>query len=238
MEYKMSGVIKINTATNQMSFNDGGVSHLGGHGGFTTMNLPTFDFIKNKFNIKSVIDVGCGPGGMTEYINYNGVYCLGIDGDRSISAKEYILYHDYIKGKLELDEQFDLAYSVEFLEHVEEKYIPNFFDTFTKAKYVFCTAAYPGQGGHHHVNEQYPEYWIDIFSKYDFKYESDVTNEIKKTTNDPCVTRNGLFFSNNRKIENTIKREPYKIDYAYLRDKVNYHYDGCGKNVVCYDRWI
>jgi SAM-dependent methyltransferase len=212
-------------------------SHLGGHFGTTAMLLPTFDFILKNFNIKSVIDIGCGPGGMTEYINYKNVYCIGIDGDESIEKKDYIIFHDYIYGPLKLDETFDLAYSTEFLEHVEEKYIPNFIETFKKANYVFCTAAPPGQGGYHHVNEQPLEYWIKIFQENGFVYQKEHSDEIKKTCGDKIVARNSLFFRNSHQYENNYNRKPFPIDYEPLKKKVNFHYDGLGKSIVGYDRW-
>ena len=47
---------------------------------------------------------------------------------------------------------------------------------------MVVTHAYPGQGGHHHVNEQEKEYWIDIFNKNDFRYDFSLTNKIKSVS--------------------------------------------------------
>ena len=41
-------------------------SHLGGHGNKTNVDQPVFDHIVDKFNIKRMVDIGCGPGGMRE----------------------------------------------------------------------------------------------------------------------------------------------------------------------------
>lgn len=212
------------------------MNHLGGHYNGTAMTIPVFDYLKNKFNIKSVIDVGCGPGGMTEYINYRGTYCIGIDGDTSIEKKDYIIFHDYTLGFLELNKTFDLTYSTEFLEHIESKYIPNFMDTFKKSKYVFCTAAFPGQGGHHHVNEQYPDYWIKVFSDYNFEIDEKTLNEIKNLCEDKMITRNSLFFKNKETIEETQHDLPFSINYENLKSCVNRHYDINGK-IVGYEKW-
>ena len=93
-------------------------SHLGGHYNFTSMFLDELDFIKNKYNIKSMLDIGCGLGGMVEFANYIDIYSIGVDGDSTLGQKPYVKYHDFNEGQLELDEKFDLVYSIEFLEHV------------------------------------------------------------------------------------------------------------------------
>ena len=82
--------------------------HLGGHLGFTSMLIPTFNHIVSKYAIKSVLDVGCGPAGMVEYANYNGIYSIGIDGDFDLPKKDYVLVHDFTTGKIEIDKKFDL----------------------------------------------------------------------------------------------------------------------------------
>ena len=39
------------------------------------------EYIREKYNINSMLDIGCGPAGMVEYANYKGVYAIGVDGD-------------------------------------------------------------------------------------------------------------------------------------------------------------
>src|SRR6185437_16419734 len=34
---------------------------------------------------------------------------------------------------------------------------------------VLFSAAIPGQGGHHHVNEQFPDYWSAHFARHGFR---------------------------------------------------------------------
>ena len=169
-------------------------AHLGGHYNFTAMVESTFDFIQKKYNIQSVIDIGCGPAGMVEYMRSKGIDAIGVDGDPELPKKDYVIVHDYTVGPLELDGTFDLAYSTEFLEHVYAEFIPNFLPSFQKAKYVFCSAAPPGQGGHHHVNENTKEYWIQKFDEYGFKYLKEDSDEISKTHEYKLVKDNSMFF--------------------------------------------
>jgi cyclopropane fatty-acyl-phospholipid synthase-like methyltransferase len=130
---------------------------------------------------KTMIDVGCGPGGMVELARKHDVKAIGIDGDPAV-IKTGIIKHDYTLGKLPaLPGNFEFAWSVEFLEHVEAQYLPNIMDTFQRVKYVFCTHALPGEtGGHHHVNLQPEEYWIQVFSDYGFKYHQPITEVARR----------------------------------------------------------
>ena len=187
-------------------------NHLDGHYNFTAILKPTYDLIQKQFNVTSMLDIGCGPGGMVEYSNYIGVYSVGIDGDESVKKdKDYILIHDYTLGELELNETFDLVYSTEFLEHVEEKYVSNFMPSFQKGKYVFCSAAPPGQSGYHHVNCKPKEYWIEKFNEYGFEYDEENTKKISDTSDDRVVKTNGMFFRNMNTIIVTNNRKPFII---------------------------
>jgi hypothetical protein len=208
------------------------MSHLGGHFNFTAMCLPTLDFITEKYNIKSMIDIGCGPAGMVEYANLMDIYSVGIDGDTSLGVKPYVKFHDYVVGELELDETFDLAYSTEFLEHVEQKYISNFMPSFQKAQYAFISAAPPGQGGHHHVNENTKEYWIKIFLEYDFEHLSEDSLEIEKTFDDKLISKNSLFFKNKKVLGTTTGRVPFEIDYQHVVDITNKFRAGLGDKII------
>lgn len=40
--------------------------HLGGHGFKTHLDHGLLNFFKNEFNCKSLLDIGCGPGGMVK----------------------------------------------------------------------------------------------------------------------------------------------------------------------------
>lgn len=162
--------------------------HLGGHANRTWVDSGALDHMIKKYGIKSMIDVGCGPGSQLDFAQQYGLFALGVDGDPLFKNKEDVQIHDFTIGPLgkkniqKLPEQgyFDLGWSVEFLEHVEAQYIPNFMETFKLCKYVIVTAATPGQGGHHHVNEQWFDYWQDVFASYGFKASAQLTQEIRE----------------------------------------------------------
>ena len=194
-------------------------NHLGGHFGFTAMVVKTFDYIREKYNIRSMLDIGCGPAGMVEYANYKGVYAIGVDGDPDLGEKPYTILHDFTAGQLELDETFELVYSTEFVEHVEEQYVDNFMKLFQKGYYVFMSAAPPGQSGHHHVNCKDKKYWIEKFEQYGFEYLPEESEEISKTSTDVLVKNNSMFFRN-KTIFTFKDREPFAIHESRIKSSV------------------
>ena len=173
--------------------------HLGGHLNKTHIDNGSLDWAIRLFKVKSFLDIGCGPGGMVELAISKNLQSLGIDGDFTLKRfdKSKFVIHDFTQSPLVLDKDFDLCWSCEFVEHVEELYIDNYMKTFISAKNVIMTYAPPGTPGHHHVNCKPAEYWIDIFQNYNFKYDDALTNELKthSTMKKPFIQKNGLFFT-------------------------------------------
>lgn len=172
--------------------------HLGGHLNKTHLDNATLEFLIQELGIKSMLDIGCGPGGMVQLAQSKGLKAIGVDGDfnlNSISSVP-ICTVDFTQNKVPFEDQFDLAWAVEFLEHVEEQYAPNYMHAFSLCQYALITAAPPGTPGHHHVNCQLPEYWIDVFKRYGFTYDPHLTETIKERSDmvKPFVKHNGMFF--------------------------------------------
>lgn len=172
--------------------------HLGGHDNETHLDSKVLDYMIKKYQIKSFLDVGCGPGGMCELAASKGLNVLGIDGDFTIERKQPCIVHDYTLGKPQIDEYFDLAWSCEFLEHVEEQFMENYMDSFKKCKYVIATHAYPGQWGHHHVNCKDVLYWKQSFAKFGFKFSGVESLKIRDISSMKAdhLRRSGCFFIN------------------------------------------
>jgi len=204
--------------------------HLGGHFGFTAMVTKTFDYIKDKYNVRSVLDIGCGPAGMVEYANFKGIYAIGVDGDPDLEEKPYVTKHDFTTGELTLDKTFDLVYSTEFVEHVEEVYVKNFMPLFQRGNYVFISAAPPGQSGHHHVNCKGKNYWINVFNEYGFEYLLTDSEDIAKTSSDIVVRNNSMFFVNKNKHEIINYPEPFTISETMIENSVKGYLKNGGKN--------
>jgi SAM-dependent methyltransferase len=172
-------------------------AHLGGHFGVTHVDAGVLDALIAARGVRSVLDVGCGPGEMLDLAEARGLRALGIDGDPSLAGgRRPIRIHDYSRGPLALGGRFDLAWSVEFLEHVEERYVPNYMATFAAAGLVFCTAAPPGKPGHHHVNCRETAYWERVFGQYGWRLDSELTARVRtaSTMSREFVRESGMVF--------------------------------------------
>lgn len=149
--------------------------HLGGCSSHRGTFVPVvWDKMIEFYNIKSVIDVGCGYGHSLKYFLEKGLDGIGIEGwDWAINeslVKDHVVKHDYTLGEYIPDKDFDLGWCCEFVEHVEEKYIGNFIVTLKKCQCVAMTHAFRRQRGYHHVNKQNPPYWLSVFEKEGFTY--------------------------------------------------------------------
>ena len=120
---------------------------------------------------KSVVDVGCGDGTWLSVFAQHGISDLtGIDGkwvnEKLLRiSKERFLIRDLTKP-LSLNRKFDLAVSLEVAEHLPSQCAEGFVNALAHlSSIVLFSAATPWQGGPHHVNEQWPSYWMKLFNK-------------------------------------------------------------------------
>jgi len=177
------------------------MEHLGGGGKRCHIDEGALKYAKNKFNITSMVDIGCGIGGMLALANKHNISYKGIDGDPELAMPSpNFIVHDF-RNKFDKElNNIDLAWSVEFLEHVEEEYMENYLAVFRKAKYIICTAAPPGKKGWHHVNCQPVKYWINIFEKEGFKFSEKHTKEMKRssTMKREFMKKTGMVFINEK----------------------------------------
>ena len=168
--------------------------HLGGHFNRTNMDKGALDIMIDKCHVRSLIDVGCGTGGMVAYAKWKGLDAIGIDGDGSLPHYSYMICHDFTISSLDSlpPKDFDLLWTVEFLEHIEECFLANLRSIFRKARYVISTAAPSGQYGYHHVNCQDERYWRDWFENLGFDVDKELTATVRH-----CSTMRSNFMRNN-----------------------------------------
>lgn len=120
---------------------------------------------------RSLVDVGCGPGTWLAEAERLGVQdYLGIDGYTPAEAlriaPERFRVHD-LTTPLRLDRRFDLAICLEVAEHLEAAAADVLVESLVAlAPAVLFSAAVPQQGGDHHVNEQWPDYWVERFAAH------------------------------------------------------------------------
>src|SRR5512146_1365929 len=103
-------------------------AHLGGHMNMSWVDEPVLDYLIARYQIGSMLDVGCGLGAMVDLARSKNIWAWGIDGDPQIEH-DYVIIHDYATGP-KLISAFDLIWCVEFVEHVEAIYQENYLATF------------------------------------------------------------------------------------------------------------
>jgi hypothetical protein len=68
-----------------------------------------------------------------------------------------------------LNHRFDLVISLEVAEHLPADCAEGFVEDLTRhGDAVLFSAAIPGQGGWHHVNEQPASFWADLFARHNY----------------------------------------------------------------------
>lgn len=187
--------------------NNGLPMHLGGSEDFVHTDPGALDFLIKNYDIKSWLDIGCGPGWMVKKALESGLDAYGVDGDFTVTVPEEIkdrhFIHDFSTGPWVPDpvktrDKFDLAWTVEFVEHVDARYISNFVEPMKRCKYVVMTHAFPNQPGWHHVNCQTTEYWIHIMRAFGFEADAEATNALRasSTMEERYIRQQSLFLKN------------------------------------------
>lgn len=155
-----------------------------------------------KYQIKSVIDIGAGAGWTTQWFNTEGVLCIGIEGwPEALKHKRhpFIVEHDYTKGPLNCGFA-DLAWMAEVVEHIEEQYIPNWIETVRCCRYFCMTHGEPGQIGFHHVTLHDSDWWRAKLKEYRFTIDEVETAYLRSTDKWHAAwgRRTLMFFRNER----------------------------------------
>ena len=117
----------------------------------------------------SIVDVGCGVGTWLGGATECGVEdVLGVDGDyvkRDLLEipQDRFVARDLLQP-LRLDRQFELVMSLEVAEHLPPEQAAAFVESLTRlGPVVLFSAAIPHQNGTFHLNEQFQDYWADLF---------------------------------------------------------------------------
>lgn len=143
------------------------------HGDTHAITPKLWQFLLDRFAPRAILDIGAGEAHVLNFFHRNGVISHGFDGlaFNVQNAKFPIAQHDLKDGPYRFP--CDLVHCIELVEHIEEKYLDNLLATFQNAPVVVMTHGLPGQLGHHHVNLQSKEYWIEKLEGCGYKLSID-----------------------------------------------------------------
>lgn len=136
-------------------------------------------------DIKSIVDLGCGPGFYVSRFKDSGYICDGYDGNP---------YTEELSGGIanvaDLSKQFllareyDCVLSLEVGEHIPKDYEQIFIDNVCRpgSKYIILSWAVPGQKGSGHVNCQSNEYITSEFSRREYERCTQIETTLRQAS--------------------------------------------------------
>ena len=156
--------------------------------------------IVRVFDPASVIDIGCGSGGLLHELSaYGGIPVSGMEyseeGRKLCLQKGLTVDFVDLTEPLQINSVHELVVCLEVAEHLPETTSDQLVSSLTSGpERILFSAATPGQGGNGHINEQPNSYWIEKFAAHDFIFDQSLTFEMRNEWQSKAVAR---WFANN-----------------------------------------
>lgn len=169
--------------------------HLGGNfdgGDSGTQYLDDlWPWLVKRYNVRSMVDVGCGTGETAHWFLRRGVDAHGVDGLawNARQAKERlgldVFVHDFQKGPFTTAGPCDLIWCCDVAEHIEEKFAPHLLETLRHCRVLAFCHGLPENAdqGYHHVNCQPEEYWVRRLAEVGMVEDPEATAESRRVGN-------------------------------------------------------
>lgn len=153
---------------------------------------------------RTVADVGCGEGWFAREFAAHGCRVLAVDREvephqekirtsDSISGLVVFFPSDLLGYWRQHQERVELAVCLEVAEHLPPESADDLIGTLcAAAPVVLFSAAIPGQGGHGHLNEQWPAYWVEKFNAHGFEVSGELRWHIWGSEVEPWYQQNLL----------------------------------------------
>ncbi len=130
-------------------------------------------------DVRSIVDVGCGPGSWLAVARHMGVRTLtGVEGEWALdwfgpdraAPGDFDLVLANLEDDLCLPRTFDLAICIEVIEHLSPARGTSFVaDLCRCAPHVLFGAAIPGQRGPNHFNTRWLSHWAACFAAHGYQ---------------------------------------------------------------------
>lgn len=148
------------------------------------------------FGVGSVLDIGCGGGYSLRWFKEAGLSVTGLEAyDPALAvlaemgSRDDVIEFDFTKDSPSrlvgpLDGKWDMGWCCEVVEHVDERHMETLLGVFSKCRLLAMTHAVPGQSGHHHVNCQDREYWVEKLESCGFEYLPQISEKLRRVPED------------------------------------------------------
>ena len=154
------------------------------HKGMRNWEIKLGKSLVELFQIKDVVDFGCGLGAYLEGALLAGAErVLGYDlmhekasKHASETIKPYLRYANV--GEPIDCGKFDCVLSIETAEHLAEEEADVFVDNLTNASNRTIVLTASNAGGRYHINRQLKPYWIDKLAAKNFKYSQESVDKL------------------------------------------------------------
>jgi SAM-dependent methyltransferase len=143
--------------------------------------------IARRFQPETAVDWGCGTGLHAAALAECGVAVTAVDGVRAdqdlLASNIDVRIADLtqpIPDNL-VTRPYDLSLCIDVMEHLFERDANQALINVTNgAGVVILSCAPPGQGGHHHVNEQPRRYWVKRMAELGWRYDRRETGAMER----------------------------------------------------------
>lgn len=167
----------------------GDPAHLGGFDeyGKDTISPAVWKHMAEKYNIRTVLDVGCGRGWSTLWFLLHDIDAVCVEGSKDaikqtvipkLARDDAIVEHDYTLGPWWPDETVDAVWAADFVQQVSLPYQANYIASFRRAALIFVTV--PRKMGWHYVEIHTMDWWKRRFEMHGFSYDKQLTESIRQ----------------------------------------------------------
>jgi 2-polyprenyl-3-methyl-5-hydroxy-6-metoxy-1,4-benzoquinol methylase len=143
------------------------------------------DVLHDNFGPGRLVDLGCGCCVYSHFFKQKGAEVVCIDAVQPPEKHAFpveIVQQDMTVPFENTWGDFDLALCLDVGEHIPEDLCEPFLKNITQfSDRLIMSCAPPGQGGHHHVNEQPKRYWIEKLRAHGFDYDKRRTGVLCET---------------------------------------------------------